>query len=117
MKAQTHIFAMTIDEPQVNLDTMAGTMTIISTPTWVLFNSRSSRSFVSTSFALHVDRELSLLKYKLVVMTPLGEQILRNSVFKGYEILIDGVVLKEKLIPLEMYEFDVILGMDWLSIH
>ena len=34
--------------------------------------------------------------------------------FKGYEILIEGVVLKANLIPLEMWDFDVILGIDWL---
>ena len=50
-------------------------------------------------------------------MTPLGEQILHNSVFKAYEILINGVILKANLIPLEMYDFDVILSMDWLSTH
>ena len=37
--------------------------------------------------------------------------------FKGCEILIEGVVLKANLIPLEMSDFDVILGMDWLSNH
>ena len=47
----------------------------------------------------------------------MGEQIFHNSVFKGYEILIDGVILNVNLISLEMYDFDVILGMDWLSIH
>ena len=72
---------------------------------------------MSSSFALHADRELSSLKHKLVVMTPLGEQILRNTFFKGCEILIDGVVLKANLISLEIYNFDVILGMDLLSTH
>ena len=72
---------------------------------------------MSSSFALHVDRKLSPLKHKLVVTTLLREQILRNTIFKGCEILIDGVVLKVNLIPLEMYDFDVILGMDWLSTH
>ena len=38
-------------------------------------------------------------------------------VFKGCEILVEGVVLKANLISLEMYYFDMILGMDWLSTH
>ena len=37
--------------------------------------------------------------------------------FKGCEILAEGVVLKVNLILLEMFDFDVILGMDWLSDH
>ena len=38
-------------------------------------------------------------------------------VFKGCEILVEDVILKENLIPLEMHDFDVILDMDWLSTH
>ena len=44
--------------------------------------------------------------------TLLGEKILRTSVLKGCEILVEGVVLKANLISLEMIDFDVILGMD-----
>ena len=92
-------------------------MSVFFTPTHVLFDSGSSRSFVSSSFALHADRELFSLKNKLVVIIPLGEQILRTSMFKGCEIRVECVVLEANLIPLEMSNFDVILGMDWLSNH
>ena len=47
--------------------------------------------------------------------TPLGERILRTSVFKGCKILVEDAVLKANLIQLEMTDFDIILGMDWLS--
>ena len=53
----------------------------------------------------------------MVITTFLGEKILRTSVFKGYEILMGSVILKAKLILLEMNDFDVIMGMDWLSNH
>ena len=102
---------MIVGEAQANSDTVSSTMIIFGTPAQVLFYSRSSRSFVSSSFALHADRELLPLKHKVVVMTFLGEQIFHNSVFKGCEILIEGVVLKANLIPLEMWDFDIILGM------
>ena len=51
------------------------------------------------------------------------EQILRASIFKGCDVL-EGVVLKVNLIPLEMnlisfriYDVFVILDMDWLSTY
>ena len=53
----------------------------------------------------------------MVITTLLREKILRTSVFKGYEILMGSVILKAKLIPLEMNDFDVILGIGWLSNH
>ena len=37
--------------------------------------------------------------------------------FKGCEVIIEGIVLTANLISLEMTNFDVILGMDWLSSH
>ena len=74
---------------------------VFGTPTRVLFDFGSNRSFMSSSIALHADRELSQLKSKLMVTTPLGEQILRILVFKACEILVEGVVLKANLIPLE----------------
>ena len=103
---------MAAGEAQANPDTILGTMIIFGTLVQVFFYFGSSRSFVSSSFALDADQELSSLKHKLVVTTSLGEQILCNFVFKGCEILIEGVVLKVNLIPLEMWDFDVILGMD-----
>ena len=82
-----------------------------------MFDSGASRSFISTSFALHANQELTPLKSKLIVTTPLGERILRTSIFKGCEVVMEGIVLKANLIPLEMLDFDVILGKDWLSNH
>ena len=105
---------MIVNEAQANLDTVTGTMFVFGTPARVLFDFGSNRSFVSSAFALHADRELVSLKNKLVVTTLLGEQIFRTSLFKGCEVLVEGVVLKANLIPLKMYDFDVILGMDWL---
>ena len=43
--------------------------------------------------------------------------MLKTSVFKGCEVVVEGIVLKANLIPLEMLDFDVILSMDWLSNH
>ena len=48
-----------------------------------------------------------------MVTTFLEEQIVRISVFRGCKILIERVVLKENLISLEIWDFDINLGMDW----
>ena len=61
--------------------------------------------------------DMTPLKNKLIIKTPLGERMVRTSVFKRCEVVVEGMVLKDNLIPLEMTDFDVILGMDWLSNH
>ena len=108
---------MIADETQANPDSMTGIISIFGEPAKILFDSEASRSFISTSYALYANRELTPLQNKLVVTTPLGERIPKTSVFKGCEVVIEGMVLKANLIPLEMTNFDVILGMDWLSSH
>ena len=81
-------------------------MTVFGLPARVFFYFGSSKSFVSTSFTLH-----GLGEHKLVVMTLLGEHIVRISMFRSCKILIEGVVLKANLIFLELWDFDVIMGI------
>ena len=54
-RARTRIFVMTIDEAQANSNTVTGIMIVFGLPARVLFDSRSSISFISTSFALHAN--------------------------------------------------------------
>ena len=109
---QTEIFAMTADEAQANLNTITDIITVFGEPARVLFDFGASRLFISTLFALHANKELTPFKSRLVVTTPLGEIILRTSIFKGYKILVKGVLLKANLIQLEIFYFNVILGVD-----
>ena len=108
---------MTADEVQANPNSMTGIISVFGEPIRVLFDSRASISFINTSFALHTNRELTPLKNKLIVATPLGERIPKTSMFKGCEVVVEGIMLKENLIPLDMVDFDVILDMDWWSNH
>ena len=97
---------MIVDEAQANPDSVTGIIFVFGEPARILFDFGASRSFISTSFALHANRELTPLKSKLIVMTPLGEKIVRTSVFKRCEVVVEGRVLKANLILLEMTDFD-----------
>ena len=79
---------MIADKAQANPNSVIGIISVFGLPAQVLFDSGSSRSFVSSSFTLYANQELAPLKNKLVVITPLGEQILRTLVFKGCEVLV-----------------------------
>jgi hypothetical protein len=82
----------------------------------VLFDSGASHSFISSSFVEKHNIPTVLLKLPLITQTPgadiqchLGCSRVRINL-SGVEFLADLVVLKSKGI-------DVILGMDWLSLH
>jgi hypothetical protein len=48
----------------------------------------------------------------VMVSTPLGENIHIDDIYKGVKLYIRGLELRVDLMPLELYDFDVILGMD-----
>ena len=57
------------------------------------------------------------LAYDMHVTSPLGHSISVNSVYRNYPIIIQAREFLADLIPLTFLEFDLILGMDWLSKH
>ena len=79
---------MIVEEAQANPDLVTSIISVFGEPTQVLFESETSRSFISTPFALQANQELTHFKSKLIVTTPLGERILKTSMFKGCEVVI-----------------------------
>ncbi|XP_015164659.1 uncharacterized protein [Solanum tuberosum] len=59
--------------------------------------------------------EPKLLHEPLAVSTSVGESVIARRVYYGCVVTICGRDTLENLIELEMVDFDVIMGMDWLS--
>ena len=60
---------------------------------------------------------LERLLYDIHVTNPLGKSVNVNRMYKNYPIVIQVRNLSTDLIALPFKEFDLILGMDWLSKH
>ena len=56
-------------------------------------------------------------KYDILVANPLGHNVIVNRVYRDYPIKIREYEFLRDLIELLFREFDVTLGMDWLSLH
>ena len=54
------------------------------------------------------------LKYDIHVTSPLGHDVLVNKVHRNCPIMIHGKKFDADLLSLNVHEFDIILGMDWL---
>ncbi|KAA0050679.1 gag protease polyprotein [Cucumis melo var. makuwa] len=98
----------------------AGTVVIVTLPVLrhyalVLFDFGSSHSFISSAFVLHARLEVEPLHHVLSVSTPSGENMLSKKKMKACQIEIAGHVIEVTLLVLDMHDFDVILGMDWLA--
>ena len=60
---------------------------------------------------------VELLAYDLLVTSPLGHSVRVNRVYKNCPLLVHDREFSIDVIALPFYEFDLILGMDWLSKH
>ena len=49
--------------------------------------------------------------------SPLGIRARIGTICRGYELEISGTLLIVDLRIMDMSEFDVILGMDWLTVY
>ena len=58
-----------------------------------------------------------MLAYDLLVTSPLGHSVRVNRVYKNCPLLVHDREFSVDLIALPFHEFDLILGMDWLSKH
>ncbi|KAL0536883.1 hypothetical protein IC582_025846 [Cucumis melo] len=94
---------------------VTGTLPILGHYAFVLFDSGSSHSFISSIFVHHVRLEVEPLGSVLSVSTPSGEVLLSKEKIKACRVEIANHVLDVTLLVLDMEDFDVILGMDWLS--
>ncbi|KAA0066035.1 gag protease polyprotein [Cucumis melo var. makuwa] len=112
---QGKVFATNKTEAERAGTVVTGTLPVLGHYALVLFDSGSSHSFISTAFVLHARLEVEPLHHVLLVSTPSGECMLSKEKVKACQIEIAGHVIEVTLLVLDMLDFDVILGMDWLA--
>ena len=74
----------------------------------MLFDFGALHSFIAASVMIELGLEVEALKELLYVSSSLG------MICRGCELEILGILLTVDLRVMDMSEFDVILGMDWL---
>ena len=87
--------------------------------TWarVLFDYGASNSFITASVVIELGLEVETLEEPLYVSSPLGIRARIGMICRGCELEISGALLTVDLRIMDMSEFDVILGMDWLTAY
>ncbi|KAL0537629.1 hypothetical protein IC582_026612 [Cucumis melo] len=112
---QGRVFATNKTEAERAGMVVTGTLPVLGHYALVLLDSGSSHSFISSAFVLHARLEVEPLHQVLSVSTPSGECMLSKEKVKACQIEIAGHVIEVTLLVLDMLDFDVILGMDWLA--
>ncbi|CAN4076703.1 unnamed protein product [Withania somnifera] len=96
-------------------DVVTGTLSIFSHNVYTLIDPGSTLSYVTPLVLWEVQKNTELLHRPLEVATPTGESIIARRIYHDCIVTICGRDTLADPIELEMVEFDVIMGMDWLA--
>ncbi|XP_058202872.1 uncharacterized protein LOC131317330 [Rhododendron vialii] len=111
------VFALQGTEEEMDPAVIQGTLTLFTTCVQALFDSGASHSFISATCISTLGLETEPLKTTIHVTSPLGGKISIVLICKGCELEVSNLRLTCDLRVIEMTDFDVILGMDWLTAH
>ena len=84
---------------------------------YILIDLGATHSFISMGFISKVNVESQPIDCSIVLSLPTGDSRLAESVYMDSRVIIGGQEFLANLILLDIHDFDVILGMDWLSRH
>ena len=83
----------------------------------ILFDSSASHSFVAASSVDVLGLKVETLDEPLYANSPLGTRARIDQICRHCELEISWILLTVDLRVMDISDFDVILGMDWLTAH
>ncbi|KAL8124891.1 hypothetical protein AgCh_012526 [Apium graveolens] len=115
--ARARTFKMTKKSPVHDSDVVAGTLSLNSVLVNILFDSGASISFISVNCVNKMQLMLEDLEETLTIEVANKDKVPVSQFFPKCSLEISGYMFHVDLIPFELGDFDVILGMDWLSLY
>ena len=110
-------YAMKARGDQDALEVIAGIISLYGIEMHALIDLGSTHSYVCIEHVFDKMTTMEQLSYDMHVTNPLGHSVNVNRVYKNCPIIIHDREFSADLITLPFREFDLILGMDWLSKH
>ncbi|KAL0294615.1 UNVERIFIED_CONTAM: hypothetical protein Sradi_6876800 [Sesamum radiatum] len=108
---------MTREKAPASNEVISGMILLFDVEAYILIARGSTHSYISSELASKIPDENSSLGYNLMVYLLVGGGVIVNSVRKGSLVRTGEVNLPVDLVVMDLKEFDVILGMDWLAQH
>nr|GFD04961.1 putative reverse transcriptase domain-containing protein [Tanacetum cinerariifolium] len=115
--ASGRVFAITEDHATKTSSTITGTLFIYGHAVFVLFDTGATHAVISSAFASRVTTTPTLLDHVLCISTPMQDAVRITHVYRNLLLQFDDKIRAINALPLDMCEFDIILGMDWLTEH
>ena len=114
---QARVYAVTQQDADVAPDVVTGIISILDHDAYTLVDSGATHSFASKPFLDRFQIKTQPLEGRMRVSLPAGDPLLVDRVVRDSGVLIEGKEFPTDLVALDIRDFDVVLGMDWLSRH
>ncbi|XP_071692846.1 uncharacterized protein [Rutidosis leptorrhynchoides] len=111
------VFAMTAAQAADTTGTITGHVFVHHRALFVLFDSGSTHSIVSVKSSKYLQVPSTWLSTPFTISTPMGSIEIIDRVFQNFRLEFNDCMFPTNLFPMTMHDFDIILGMDWLSHH
>jgi hypothetical protein len=115
--ALAQVYALVPGELEGGSEEVTSTAPILGFEASVLFDSGATHSFISIVFVRLSRLFVRTSEPCLAVTTPVGKTVVCKCVVCKCPISICGRVLPANLVVLPMSSYNIILGMDWLTMH
>jgi hypothetical protein len=94
---------------------VAGTLLMNNFNVHVLFDPGATHSFIARRVVTKLRMRVEIVKKGFVIGTLMGNMVEKNIVYVDVGVSLSRYETQVDLIPLELHDFDIILGMNWLS--
>ena len=116
-RTQARVYAVTQQDADAAPDVVTGIISILEHDAYTLVDPEATHSFASKPFLDRFQIETQPLEGRMRVSLPAGDPLFSDRVVRDNRILIGGQEFPADLVALDMRDFDVVLGMDWMSRH
>ncbi|GJS99504.1 reverse transcriptase [Tanacetum coccineum] len=111
------VYATTRDQAAKTSGTITGNLYIDDRTVFVLFDTGATHSIISTTFAKKLNMTPTPLIERVIISTPMKNHMLIDHEYVNCHLCFDDRIRPANLLPIHMFDFDVILGMDCLVSH
>jgi hypothetical protein len=115
--ASGRVYVLSKQEADNTGTVITGTLSLQCVPVHVLFDSGASHSFISSSMARKLQLEPNPTPDAFAIGLPTGEVIRCPTMHRECPLVVGGETFSGDLVQFDLSEFDVILGMDWMTRH
>ena len=114
---RARVFTVTQQEAYTSLDMITGMISVYDHDAYALVDPRATHSFISVPFIERHHIESQPIYGRMVVSVPNVDTMISERIVPNSRLVIQNKDFPADLIVLGIHDFDIVLGMDWLSKH